>query len=241
LGIESVDLPIEESRMGAAPPAFTPGSFLARLEDGERAALLELGSEHAFPSGAILIFEHELEEPVHLLLEGRVKVTHVDRHGRELLLNIRDPGDVLGELALIDREPCSATVSTLGPAVAQVIGSGAFRAHLEATPRVAVVLLETVAGRFREELSTRLQFTESDTMGRLAARILELSRRYGERNADHTTIALPISQQELATWAAASRAGAAQALQAMRELGWITTERGLLTIADEPALRARAG
>jgi polysaccharide pyruvyl transferase WcaK-like protein len=54
LGIESVDLPIEESRMGAAPPAFTPGSFLARLEDGERAALLELGSEHAFPSGAIL-------------------------------------------------------------------------------------------------------------------------------------------------------------------------------------------
>lgn len=227
--------------MAAAHTAFTPGSFLARLEDRERAGLLEIGIERAIPTGAILIFEHEVEARVVLLLNGRVKVTHVDRHGRELLLNIRDPGDVLGELALIDREPVSATICTLEPVVAQLIGSAAFRAYLEATPRVAVVLLEIIAGRFREELSTRLQFTESDTMGRLAARILELSRRYGQRNTDHTTVPMPISQQELGSWAGASRAGAAQALQSMRELGWIRTERGLLTIADEHALRGRAG
>lgn len=226
--------------MDATPGPFVPGSFLARLQPDERTALLELGVRRTLPSGAMVIFEREPEDRVMLLLGGRVKVTHVDRHGRELLLNIRDPGDLLGELALIDREPASVSVCTLEPAVAQLIGAGAFRAYLEATPPVAIALLEVLAGRFREELSTRLQFTEADTMGRLAARILELSRRYGQHDDGRVAVLMPISQEELATWAGASRASVAQALQAMRELGWIGTERRLLKIADTDALRARA-
>jgi CRP/FNR family transcriptional regulator, cyclic AMP receptor protein len=77
-------------------------------------------------------------------------------------------------------------------------------------------------------------------MGRVAARILELSDRYGTPTDDGTEIEMPISQEELAQWTGASRAGVAHALQAMRELGWLTTHRRQIAVTDIEALRKRA-
>jgi CRP-like cAMP-binding protein len=115
-----------------------------------------------------------------------------------------------------------------------------FRRHLETTPRVAVVLLEVVARRFRESTIDRLQFSALDTLGRLSARIVELAERYGQPEDDHIAIDMPISQEELACWAGASRAGVAQALQVLRELRWIETHRRRMLVMDAAALRARA-
>jgi len=215
-------------------------TFLARLSPDERDGLSGLGARLRFPRGAILMFENEPDDRVMLILGGRVKVAHIDGDGRETLLSIRDPGDVLGELAFIDGEPRSATVTALEAVDVLVMPGGVFRTHLETTPRVAVVLLEIVARRFREATVKRLQFGASDTMARLAARIVELAERYGEPGADGVVVRSPISQEELAGWTGASRAGVAQALQSMRELGWIRTERRRLIVTDAAALRARA-
>jgi CRP-like cAMP-binding protein len=215
-------------------------TFLGLLTDAERDALYGLGMRRNFPRGAVLMFEREPGERVMLLLAGRVKVTRVAEDGRETMLSIRDPGDVLGELAFIDHQPRVASASALEPVEALVIPATTFRRHLETTARVAVVLLEVAAARFRETTLRRSELTSSDTMGRLAARIVELAERYGETTEEGVTIASPLSQEELAAWTGASRAGVAQALQSLRELGWVQTERRRLTVRDIDALRARA-
>ncbi|HKF80487.1 MAG TPA: Crp/Fnr family transcriptional regulator [Thermoleophilaceae bacterium] len=94
--------------------------------------------------------------------------------------------------------------------------------------------------RFRDADRKRIEFGASDSVGRTAARIVELAERYGERAGDGIVIALPISQEELAGWAAVSRAGMASALRTLRQLGWIETERRRITVWDLDALRARA-
>ncbi|HME02592.1 MAG TPA: Crp/Fnr family transcriptional regulator, partial [Solirubrobacteraceae bacterium] len=71
-------------------------TFLALLTDSEREALRGLGMRRTFPRGAVLMFEGEPDERVMLVFNGRVKVTHVSHDGREIVLSIRDPGDVLG-------------------------------------------------------------------------------------------------------------------------------------------------
>jgi len=165
-----------------------PGTFLAALSSNERKALGELGLPRSFPRGAVLMFQNEPDARVMLLLAVRVKVTRVDHEGHEMLLSIRDPGDVLGELALIDGLPRVATVTALEPVEALVTSSEAFRLHLETTPRVAVVLLEVVTRRFRETTLKRSQSSASDTMGRLAARIVELAERYGEQSDEGVAV-----------------------------------------------------
>lgn len=213
---------------------------MALLETMEWARLQELGRAVTFPSGSVLMYEHEPSDRVMVLLSGRVKTTVVDRGGRETLLSIRDPGDVLGELASIDGQPRSATVTALGPVHALLISAAAFRAHLETTPRVAVTLLEVIARRFRESTLMRSQQTASDTIGRLAACLAELTDRYGEATGAGVVITLPLSQEDLGAWVGASRAGVAGALKTLRELGWIETQRRQILVRDLDALRNRA-
>lgn len=224
----------------SAATGVVAGTFLTLLDPRERTALHGLGVKRAFPRGALLMFQGEPGERVMILLEGRVKVSRVDEEGHELLLSIRDPGDVLGELAFIDRHPRLASVTALEPVKALVIPASALRAHLERTPRVAVSLLEVVTRRFRETTAKRTQLAASDTVGRLAARIVELAERYGSPDDDGVTVDLPLSHEELAAWTGASRAGVAHAFQTLREAGWIETQRRRLVVRDLEALRARA-
>jgi CRP-like cAMP-binding protein len=77
-------------------------------------------------------------------------------------------------------------------------------------------------------------------MGRLAARIMELADRYGQATDAGIAIVSPLSQEELAGWTGASRAGVGQALHSMRELGWLQTDRRRLLVRDPQALRSRA-
>ncbi|HEV2982616.1 MAG TPA: helix-turn-helix domain-containing protein, partial [Solirubrobacteraceae bacterium] len=114
------------------------------------------------------------------------------------------------------------------------------RNHLETTPRVAVALLEVVAQRFRHSTANRARFAVADTLGRLAARIVELADRYGAPCAQGVRVDSPLSQEDLAAWTGASRAGVAEALRTMRELGWLATERKRITILNLAALRVRA-
>lgn len=223
-------------------PAQEPvaGTFLSRLTPEERVAVEALGRRTSFPRGSVIMFEGEPEERLILILAGRVKITRSGPEGRELILGIRDPGDLLGELAFIDRAPRSATVSALEPMQTLIMTGSRFREHLEQTPRVALVLLEVVAARFREATINRIQFSALDTMGRLSARILELADRYGENVNGTIDVPMPFSQEELASWTGASRTGVAQALQALRELHWLETQRGRMTVCDPDALRARA-
>jgi CRP-like cAMP-binding protein len=157
------------------------------------------------------------------------------------MLSIRDPGDLLGELAFIGSKPRVATVTALESARAIVIPAEAFRSHLEKTPQVAVVLLEIMARRFYDATVHRSTFAGLDTMGRLAARIVELADRYGEQqDGDIISVRLPISREDMVAWTGASRAGVADALRRLRELGWIDGERRSLTVRDIEALRARS-
>jgi CRP/FNR family cyclic AMP-dependent transcriptional regulator len=226
---------------GAAfPMPPSAGTFSARLSDTERAGVAQLGTRRTFPEDSVVMFQDEYDERLLLLLSGRVKVTRAAGGEHELLLAIRDPGDLLGELAFIDGLPRLATVTTLEPVDALVMAGREFRAHLEAAPGVAVALLESVSSRFREATEKRVQFAAADTLGRLASRIVELADRYGEQSDQGIAVAMPISQDELASWTGASRAGVAQGLQTLRELGWLATERRRIVILDAPALRGRA-
>jgi CRP/FNR family cyclic AMP-dependent transcriptional regulator len=218
----------------------SPGTFGALLTEDERRELERLGVRREFARGSTLIVQGATDRRVLLLLAGRVKVFRVDGAGHEILLSLRDPGDLLGELGAIDREPGVAHVAALDAVAALVIPAEAFRRYLETVPRVAVALLEVIVRRFRETTVRRSQFSSSDTMGRLAARIVELGDRYGHSGPDGVVIDLPISQEELAAWTGSSRAGVVQAIQSLRELGWIETSRRRIVVTDPDALRARS-
>ena len=107
-------------------------------------------------------------------------------------------------------------------------------------PTAALTLIDVISRRFRDANRKRVQFGDLDTVGRVAARLIELCERYGERTDAGIQIGLPLTQEDLGSWTASSRAGVAGALRTMRELGWIATERRRITVLDLDALARRA-
>jgi CRP-like cAMP-binding protein len=216
------------------------GTFVERLSEADRAELLALGGLRRFARGEHLMHQDEPGDRVLILLRGHVKATFLDDRGHEMVLSFLGPGDVLGELSFAHTRPRSSNVIAIEPAEARALAASEFRGYLKRWPTAALTLLDVLSDRFRDTDRKRVQFGASDTIGRLAARLIELCERYGVASEDGTRIELPITHDELGGWTASSRAGVAAALRTMRELGWIRTERRRITILDLEALSQRA-
>src|SRR5262245_34579464 len=60
-------------------------------------------------------------DALYVIRSGRLKVTTVDAQGKELILNQCEPGEVIGEMSLIDSSPRSANVAAIEPATVLVL------------------------------------------------------------------------------------------------------------------------
>jgi CRP/FNR family cyclic AMP-dependent transcriptional regulator len=227
-------------RVGCVTGATAQRGFLGALEESAADALKAQGVHRRYPRGTALFHERQEADRVLVVLTGTVKLSAVSEDGREFVLALRGPGDLLGELGALDGMPRSASAIAVDDVEALAMSVADFRAFLEQHPRAALVILEMLATRLRDADRKRVEFAAQDSMSRVAARIVELSERFGEERDGAIRIDLPISQEELAGWTGCSRDSVVKALQAMRGLGWIDTERRRITVHDLDALRRRA-
>jgi CRP-like cAMP-binding protein len=205
-------------------------SFLGALDPSERGALEQLGHLRQFRTGATLLNEGDPSNFVLLLVEGHVKVSSLTEHGTEVLLAIRGPGDILGELAAVDGGLRSARVLAIEAVSARVVSADDFTSFLRDHPRVMGVLLALISGRLRDADRKRTEFRGYDVPARIALRLLELGQTHGRQTSSGIALELRLSQEELAEWVGASREAVAKALRLLRERGAIATDRRSLTI-----------
>jgi CRP-like cAMP-binding protein len=189
----------------------------------------------------VVLYEGQVDAPVVFMLHGRVRVSALANDGRELVLAFRGAGSILGELAALDHGQCSATVTALDDVQAITLSTAEFHAFLRARPEAAISLLCLLGQRQRDTDRKRIEFAALDTVGRVAARIVELAGRFGETQPDGTSlITLTLSQEELATWVGSSREATVKALAQLRRLGVVETGRRRILVHDLAALQKRA-
>jgi CRP/FNR family cyclic AMP-dependent transcriptional regulator len=211
--------------------------FLSRLSEEELAALRSRAVPRRFARGATIMHQGEVPGRVIVIERGRAKITAVTEDGTEVVLAFRGPGELLGELSALSREPRLASVRSLEPLDALALSAGDFDAFLEQHPRVALVILRVVIARLREADRQQIEMAAYQTLARVSRRLVELAERFGEPAEDGLLITLPISQEELAGWAGASREATAKALRDLRELQLVETRRRHITVRDLDALR----
>jgi CRP/FNR family cyclic AMP-dependent transcriptional regulator len=216
-------------------PVSTPTESRELLAD----ALRGEGRRVQFRRGQALFTEGDLAERVFVIERGWVMISSIAPGGREIVLGVRGPGDVIGDLSALDGAPRSATALAIGDVEATVApGSTLTRALADAA--TAMELLKILAARLRDADRKRLEFAALDTLGRVAWRLQELGERFGEETAEGLEVELPLSQEQLASWCGASREATVKALASLRSLGCITTGRRSVVIRDAQALQRHA-
>ena len=212
--------------------------FVAALDPEGRRHLAALGRVRRHRAGTVLFLEGDRSTNVLAIQQGRVKVTINTTEGRELVLAIRGPNGLVGELAsLAEREHRrSATVVALTTVVVQVIPNEQFLHFLEQHPRALLALTRTVIGRLHDADRRRAEFGAYDTLGRLARVLDELANTEGVPTDSGIRLDPPLTQNELAGLVGASRESVVRALAELRRQGIVETGRRLLVVCDVTAL-----
>jgi CRP-like cAMP-binding protein len=178
-------------------------------------------------------------ENVALVLEGRVKLEARGVGDRTVVLAIRGPGELLGEVAALGGMRRSATAIALEDVELGLLSGEDFRGYLREHPDASLVLLRSTVGRLTEATRGLIELATQDSVGRVARRLIELG-------PDHAGAAagpyeLELTQDELASWTGSTRETISRALRLMRQLGWVATGHRTITVLDPAAVRARGG
>jgi CRP/FNR family cyclic AMP-dependent transcriptional regulator len=216
------------------------GEFLSDLTAEEFTDLFDMGRRRRWPVGATLFSEGDRSTTVVLVLTGRAKVVSLTEQGGEVLLAIRGPGALLGEMSALDGAPRSASVAALEPLETLVVPVAAFLDFLQCHPNAAVTIVRMIVSRLRDSDRKRVEFGTYDTLGRIALRLVELAERFGATAERGVRITLPLTQDELGAWTGSSRESVTKALSTLRRHGVIETHRRSVSVLDLNMLRARA-
>jgi CRP-like cAMP-binding protein len=173
------------------------------------------------------------------VVSGRVRISTTSPEGREVFLNIMEPGDTFGEIAVIDGLPRTAGAVALDPATLIFIKRREFLDVVEQEPALAMHLLRLFCQRLRwtSDLVEESSFLFGPA--RLAKRLLVLAALHGQSGPDGMELA--ISQSELAQFLNMSRQLVNQQLQAWRAKGWVSLGRGRIVVRNAEALGREAG
>jgi CRP/FNR family transcriptional regulator, cyclic AMP receptor protein len=212
----------------------------AAVRGGLAVALRTHGVQRTFPRGQALFTEGDVGERVFMIEKGWVTLRTHGPDGEEMILALRGPGEVVGEMSAFDGAPRTATAVAVGEVRAIVAPARTISGVLERDVAAANEFAHILARRLRESDRQRLEYTVLDTLGRVARRLLDLAERFGKQTDEGIKVELPLSQEELASWCGASRESTVKALRTLREVGSITTGRRVVTVRDPEALRRHA-
>ncbi len=220
-------------------------AFARALTPQERESVMALGSRKHYAADAHLLTEGDRSSHVLIIIRGWVTVSvATDRGATRLILGLRGPGELLGEMAALDPHPRSATVRALGPTETQVISGDAFRRFLALHPRVSGLVIRQLTFRLRSADQERSALASLTVLQRLASRLTELSRAEpsGPYNpavpgrATHTGTVVQLAQDEMAATIGATREAVAKALKLLRTQHVVRTGNRMVEILDPELL-----
>ena len=216
-------------------------SLFAQLDRTELGRLAELTAVKRLAARQILFRKGEAGKHAYVIISGRLKVAASAEDGKETVLRIMDPGEVIGEIALFDSQPRSGTVTALDPAELLVIQRRDLLPFLESHPRTAIKLLETLAVRLRTISAQLEDRVFLNLPNRLAKKLLALANTYGKQTPGGLRIELHLKQGELGEMVGVSRESINKQLRAWTSDGVLHSERGFITIQRADELERLAG
>ena len=202
--------------------------FFTQLNDRELEVVRSVASERTYPKNAVVLTEGEMGDSLYMIQSGKVKVVIGDEEGRELILKILGPGDFFGEMSMIDKQPRSASVTTIEPATFLVLSNAAFERCVEQAPRIANMVMRILAQRVREADRKIGTLALMDVYGRVASTLLELAVYTNGK----LVVGEKLSQQDLANMVGASREMVNRILKDLSERGFISIESKSITIIN---------
>jgi CRP/FNR family cyclic AMP-dependent transcriptional regulator len=222
--------------MGNAEASQGPVALLrsvplfADLEQGELERFSRVAVPRSFPAGTRVFHEGDHSDACYIVRSGSFRVTREHPDGRAITLATLGPGDIFGELAMLDREVRSASVEALADGELLALPGGEVRSLLARHPEIAVKLVAALVRRLRaanERISRQsFQTVPSRVAGVLSQLVAEAAPAAGQGGE----VTIRMNQSDLAQLAGTSRESVSRFLADLERAGVVRPGRGRVTV-----------
>lgn len=206
------------------------------LSEEETTAIMHMARMVNHPARHTVIQEGEPGDHLLIVMHGRVKVNLVSSEGKEAILSILEPGDMFGEMALLDGEPRSATVTTMEKCSFLVLWRRDFLPFLERNPQVSLKLLTALSKRLRATNDKVGNLSFLNLPARLARILINLGQQYGKLTSEGIAIGIKLSQEELGNLVGVSRESVNRQIRLWVEAGVLDYTHGTIILMNSDVL-----
>ena len=178
--------------------------------------------------GASVVHADERTDFVYLILSGNLKALATDEDGREVIFGILGPGELFGEMGVLDDEARSATVIAMVPSQLVVIGKSDFRRFLQENAEASYHVMRNLVQRLRRANRKIESLALLDVYGRVARLLLDMAQ-----TVNGVRVVTPkIAKTDIAKMVGASREMVSRVMSDLQHQGLIEESRGRIVLHD---------
>lgn len=211
--------------------------LLSDLEPEELERIAQVAIPRSFPKGARVFHEGDTSDACYVIRSGEVRVTREHPDGRAIALATLGPGELVGELAMIDGGVRSASVEALSDVDLLAVSAADMRGLLERNAQITAKLVVALTKRLRAT-NERISRQSFQTVPSRVAGVL--SQLVSEEDPDpgRDGVTIRMNQVDLAQLAGTSRESVSRFLAVLERAGVVRVGRGRVTVLEPPRLRA---
>ena len=217
--------------------ALLASPFFAHMKPTEIDELIASATDRRAARGTLIFSKGDPGTFMLAVLNGHIRVGATSLDGREVTLNVIGPGEIVGEIALLDGKPRSATAIAVDDTAMMVIERHVFLPFLLRHEGLVERLLVVLCDRLRNTSLALEEIALFDVPARLARLLAKLAGEAGSPVASGIRIDLKLSQRDLSNLVASSRESVNKQLRVWREAGLIEMDAGYLIVRDMKVFR----
>ena len=209
--------------------------LFADLEADELERFSRVAVPRSFPAGTRVFHEGDRSDACYIVREGSFRVTREHSDGRAITLATLGPGEVFGELALLDGDLRSASAEALTDGELLALPATDVKGLLTRHPEIALKLVAALVRRLREA-NERISRQSFQTVPSRVAGVLTQLAAEAEGSSDSEGVTIRMNQADLAQLAGTSRESVSRFLADLERAGVVRSGRGRVTIVDSGKL-----
>ena len=204
------------------------------ISEAEDQTIFRLCSERRFPQGATLFSEGDPVNALYILREGLVKIVSISEGGRETILHILKPDEIVGAFVLVE-EKRPFTAIAIEEVLVTVIPRENFLALLSSVPTIGLNFARLLSRRLKKAEKELADFSHSWSYHRLAKVLLQLGEKHGEEVSAGTLITLRLTHEDLANLIGTTRETVTTQVNKFERMGLLNRQDRHL-IVNKPRL-----
>jgi CRP/FNR family transcriptional regulator len=210
--------------------------LFADLEEAELERFSRVAVPRSFPAGTRVFHEGDRSDACYIVREGSFRVTREHSDGRAITLATLGPGEVFGELAMLDGDTRSASAEALSDGELLALPAVDVKGLLARHPEISVKLVAALVRRLRAA-NERISRQSVQTVPSRVAGVLSQLVSETPRSGDDGEVTIRMNQADLAQLAGTSRESVSRFLADLERAGIVRSGRGRVTVCDPAKLQ----